>query len=227
MPTHHHSTHERQRPAERPRTDEPDGGQVRTDRRDSSVPGPVSRRRVLRGSGAVAATALAGCLDFGDGGDGGDAPDPVAIPEDATCASCGMVISQHPGPSAQIFYEEESPAGNENPVFFDSTWEAFQFDFEHSGLSREAFYVTDYSAVDYEIRTDAGQQIISRHTAADSFVDAHEVTFVIGSAVVGTMGKDLLGFSDAGDAEAFREDYGGDLGEFDDVTPEVVSSLGM
>jgi copper chaperone NosL len=187
-----------------------------------------TRRHVLHGAGAVVLAGLAGCLGGdGDGGDGGDAPDAITVPDSATCDVCGMVIVQHPGPSAEIFYEDEEPAGHENPARFDSTWEAFQFDFERSGWSRSAFYVTDYSAVDYEIRTDDGQQLISRHADAADFVDATDVTFVVGSEVLGTMGRDLIAFTDEGDAEAFADEHGGNLGTFDDVTPELISSLGM
>jgi copper chaperone NosL len=181
------------------------------------------RRRVLSGAGAVLASGLAGCL----GGGGGEAPDPVTLSEDADCDVCGMVISQHPGATAEIFYADVDPAGHDNPARFDSTWEAFQFDFQHDDWTREAFYVTDYSSVDYSIHTEQGQPVISTHYDRESFADATDVTFVVGSEVVGAMGRDLIGFADRDDATAFRDDHGGELAEFDEVTPEVVSSLGM
>ncbi len=165
---------------------------------------------------------LAGCL----GGDGGDAPAAVTLPDDATCDVCGMVISQHPGPTSEIFYADQRPGGHDNPARFDSTWEAFQFDFEHEDWDREAFYVTDYSTVDYEIRTDDDQQVISTHYDAESFADATTVTFVAGSEVVGAMGEDLIGFSDEADAESFQADHGGDVVTFDEVNPELISTLG-
>ena len=189
----------------------------------------LTRRRVLHGAGAVAIAGLAGCIGDGGGGssDGEDAPAAITVPDGATCDVCGMVIVQHPGPTSLIYYEDEEPAGHENPARFDSTWEAFQFDFERSGWSRQAFYVTDYSAVDYEIRSDDGQQLISRHAAAGDFADATEVTFVVDSSVLGTMGRDLIAFSEESDAEAFAEEHGGDVGTIDDVTPELISTLGM
>jgi len=239
MPTHHHCSHDthgaaNRRPAVREgrtsRTDEEHSEQLPATWDGDDGVGPYHRRRILQASGAAAAAALAGCLggdDDGGDGDEGDAPDPITVPDGATCDVCGMVIVQHPGPGAEIFYADERPAGHDNPARFDSTWEAFQFDFERSGWSREAFYVTDYSAVDYEIRSDDGQQVISRHAAAADFVDVEDVTFVVDSEVVGTMGRDLIGFSEAADAEAFAAEYGGDLGTVDDVSPELISSLGM
>ncbi|MFW5935106.1 MAG: nitrous oxide reductase accessory protein NosL, partial [Halolamina sp.] len=117
-----------------------------SDRSDAASRGVRCTRR-----GAMAATVgitagLAGCL----GGDGGDAPAAVTLPDDATCDVCGMVISQHPGPTSEIFYADQRPGDHDNPARFDSTWEAFQYDFEHDDWSREAFYVTDYATVDYE-----------------------------------------------------------------------------
>jgi nitrous oxide reductase accessory protein NosL len=139
-----------------------------------------------------------------------------------------MVIPNHPGPSAEIFYRDQRPSGHDNPARFDSTWEAFQYDFQRRdrGWQREAFYVTDYSAVDYELRTDGGETRISTHPAAEAFVEASAVTFVAGSEVNGAMGRDLIGFSEAADAEAFAAEHGGDLLALDEVTRQTVATLG-
>lgn len=81
--------------------------------------------------------------------------------------------------------------------------------------------------MDYEVRTDEGQRLISTHPAAEAFVEADSVTFVAGSEVVGAMGKDLIGFSDAEAAASFRDQYGGSLVTLDEVTRELIASLGM
>jgi copper chaperone NosL len=194
----------------------------------------VTRRRVLGETGAAVATAatggLAGCLSGGGGSGGGgeDAPDPVTLDESDSCDVCGMVIPNHPGPTAEIFYADEEPNGHPNPARFDSTWEAFQFDFERRdrGWNREAFYVTDYSAVEYDLVADGGDTLVTTHPDADAFAAAGDVTFVVGSAVVGAMGRDLIAFGDDGDAEAFQSEHGGDLAGFGDVTAAMVASLG-
>jgi nitrous oxide reductase accessory protein NosL len=180
---------------------------------------------VLSGIAGLGATALAGCL----GGTGTETPAPpgaVTISDEATCDVCGMVISKHPGPTAQVFYADTQPNGHSNPARFDSTWEAFKFDFERDDWTRQSFYVTDYSSVEYQITTDQGQKLISRHVGADTFADATGVTFIAASSVVGTMGEDLLGFSSRDDAESFRADHGGDVVTFDEVTPTLISQLG-
>jgi nitrous oxide reductase accessory protein NosL len=192
-----------------------------TDSDAASTASSCTRRHAIAATVGITA-GLAGCL----GGDGSDAPAAVTLSEEATCDVCGMVISQHPGPTAEIFYADRRPGGHDNPARFDSTWEAFQFDFEREDWSREAFYVTDYAAVDYEIRTDGDQQVISTHYDAASFVDATTVTFVAGSSVVGAMGEDLIGFADEAEAESFQAEHGGEIVGFDEVTPELLSTLG-
>jgi copper chaperone NosL len=183
----------------------------------------VSRRSVLAAAGAGLGVALAGCGD-----DGAAGPEPITLTEDDRCEMCGMVIPNHPGPNAQIFYADNRPAGHENPARFCSTWEAFQFDFrrQDEGWTREAFFVTDYSSVDYEITTNAGQQFISSHPAAEAFVDATGVTFDVGSDVLGAMGRDLIGFSETADAESFAQEYGGRVVAFADVTRSMIAQLG-
>jgi nitrous oxide reductase accessory protein NosL len=139
-----------------------------------------------------------------------------------------MVIPNHPGPSAEVFYPGREPAGHGNPARFDSTWEAYQFHFQRRdrGWTAAAFYVTDYSAVDYRLFTDGGDVLVSTHPEAEAFVAASEVTYVVDSEVKGAMGRDLIGFSDRADAEGFRAEHGGRLVTHDEVTPATVAGLG-
>ena len=138
-----------------------------------------------------------------------------------------MVIPNHPGPSAEIFYADNRPSEHDNPARFDSTWEAFQYNFDRldRGWSVAAFYVTDYSSVDYSLSDSDGDTLISTHPDADAFVDAAGATFVVGSDVKGAMGRDLIAFSEAADAESFRDEHGGSLSEFDDVSRETIAQL--
>ncbi|MFB6160529.1 MAG: nitrous oxide reductase accessory protein NosL [Haloferacaceae archaeon] len=187
----------------------------------------VSRRAVLTGAATAGVAAVAGCSAIsGDGGD--DAPEPITLTTEHSCDVCGMVIPNHPGPSAQIFYPGNEPAGHANPARFCSTWEAYQFHFERrdEGWEAAAFYVTDYSAVDYRVYTEGGDTLITSHPEADAFVSADSVTYVVDSEVNGAMGRDLIGFSDRADAESFREEYGGQLMEHGDVTRGTIAGLG-
>ena len=186
-----------------------------------------NRRAVLL-SGAGLAVALAGCVgDDGRDGTEADAPDPVTLTRADQCELCGMVIPNHPGPVAEVFYVDQQPSGHENPARFCSTWEAFRYDFErrNRGWERTAFYVTDYSTVDYELITDAGDTLISTHVAASAFAAATEVTFVVGSEVKGAMGRDLIGFSDREEAAAFQREHGGELATFGEITEATIGQL--
>jgi nitrous oxide reductase accessory protein NosL len=189
----------------------------------TSPPDARFRRRAILGATAAVAASLAGC-----GGSEG-VPEPIAIGEDDRCDVCGMVIRNHPGPIAQIFYAENEPEDHGNPARFCSAWEAFQYDFDrrNEGWSRRAFYTTDYSDVDYEIATDGGERFISAHPSAEAFAAGESVTFDAGSSVLGAMGADLIGFTDETDARAFADEHGGEVVAFADVTPSIVSELGM
>ena len=180
----------------------------------------LTRRRVLAAIGAGATISVAGCLSA-------QTPDPVTLGTDDACDVCGMIISQHPGPSAEVFYQEEKPSDHDNPARFDTTWEAFQYDFERRdrGWTRTTFYVTNYSSVDDDIFSDAGTTFISTHPAAEAFTPASDVTFVVGSSVEGAMGRDLIAFSDDEDATDFAAEYGGSEAEFDDVTRSTIAEL--
>ncbi|QLH79000.1 nitrous oxide reductase accessory protein NosL [Halosimplex rubrum] len=194
-----------------------------TDRGETAAVDSV-RRRPLLVSGAAALAALAGC----GSSDSGDAPEPVDLTTEDRCDVCGMVIPNHPGPSAEIFYADNRPSGHDDPARFDSTWEAFQYDFERNdrGWDREAFYVTDYSEVDYSVTEEGGDSVVSTHPDAGAFADAESVTFVVGSEVKGAMGRDLIAFSEGSDAEAFADEHGGSLAALGDVTPETIAQLG-
>ncbi|MFB6179712.1 MAG: nitrous oxide reductase accessory protein NosL [Halorientalis sp.] len=173
--------------------------------------------------------ALSGCSHLGLGDESTtEAPNAVTLTEQDACDVCGMIIPNHPGPSAEIFYPDHKPSGHENPAHFDSTWEAFKYDFDRQdrGWNRSVMYVTDYSSVDYKLHSEQGDTLISNHPKASAFVSADAVTFVAGSEVKGAMGKDLIAFSKQGDAKSFKTDHGGQLVMTEDVTPELIAQLG-
>jgi nitrous oxide reductase accessory protein NosL len=184
----------------------------------------VSRRAVVSAAGVACAGSIAGCLGSG----GGDAPAAVSLTGDRQCDACGMVIEQHPGPVAQIFYRDHAPEGHDNPAWFCSAWEAFEYDFDRRdrGWEASARYVTDYSAVDYEVYEEGGETFVTAHLEPEAFGVAADLRYVVGSDVKGSMGKDLIPFSDADDAEAFAAEYGGETVAYGDVTPELVAQVG-
>jgi len=181
-----------------------------------------TRRVVLGGAVAVSVGALAGCL--GDD----EAPDAISIPSEHACEQCSMEIGRHPGPNGQAHYDDPEELFDEDrPAMFCASTCAYVWTFEREDEGHEptAFYLTDYSSVDEEVEEDAGIVEISSHLEEDTFALVGDLTLVVDSDVEGAMGPSMIGFSDADEAEEFQAEWGGDLYDHDDVTPDLVMSL--
>ncbi len=188
-----------------------------------------TRRTVLTTIVVGGVGSLAGCL----GGDS-ETPDPIALDDGQECDNCGMRIEMHPGPVGEAFYGDDIPPSlpedRKNGVaWFCSSMCTYNFILENEerGYEPQIAYGTDYSRVQYEIRQDGGTQVISAHLEADAFANLQDLTFVANSEVEGAMGGSLIGFSDADDAAAFADEYGGELLTHDEITREVLSGIGM
>ena len=186
-----------------------------------------SRRRVLALVAGGSVVALAGCL----GGDE-DVPDPVALDGGQSCDNCDMQIEMHPGPVGQAFYLDDPPPTlpddrDDGIAHFCSSWCTYMYvrENEEHGTEPAGIYTTDYSTVDYEIREDAGTDVISAHLDREAFERAEELSYVVDSDVEGAMGASLIGFSDSDEADEFAEEYDGMVVEHDDITLEMVASL--
>jgi len=157
--------------------------------------------------------------------DGGSTPAAVSVAGRASCDVCGMVISKHPGPNGQIFYADHDPQDHDAPFRFDSL-KACAFDHyfrkQRGDWSVEAFYVTDYSSVDYSVSEEGGKAFISGHENPESFATAKSVSYVVDADVYGAMGRDFVPFSDEDDASSFAEEYGGTVVPFADITPATL-----
>lgn len=180
-----------------------------------------SRRRFLSSLGTVTAASvgLAGCLaDEADSADSTAAPEPIALTDGQTCDACGMTIADHDGPAGQVFYAD-APDDRDGPARFDSVRELLVFDAEHTrrGWDRRAAFVTDYSSVDYALREREGTTSISSHVAADEFADATGLSYVVDSEIGGSMGADIVPFSDRDDAATFADTHGGTVQSWDGV----------
>lgn len=180
----------------------------------------TTRRATLSAAAGGVAAAVAGCL-----GDGTTAPDPISLAGSLQCDVCGMVIGKHPGPNGQVFFAENGPEGHDPPARFDSLKQClfpYLMEREQLGWDPTAVYVTDYSAVDYDVTTDGGKTFISSHTTPESFALANDRYFVVESDVEGAMGPDFLPFSDEADARSFSDEYGGEVLRFDEIDESVV-----
>ena len=185
------------------------------------------RRRGLTRRGMVAGTAtllaLAGCQSSSPG----DASEPVTIEDGDNCDQCGMVISEHPGPVGETYFEENSPADGDEPAQFCSASCAYRYtiDRENEGWSTVAMFLTDYSSVDYEV-SGSETKLISAHFEAAAFAATDALDVVVDSDVEGAMGSSLIPFSETDDAEAFADEYGGQRMAATDVTDETLAGIG-
>ena len=180
-------------------------------------------RRAVLGASAGVAASLAGCLGTLTGD--GETPTAISLGEGLDCDVCGMVIEQHPGPNAQVFYDGDSPEGHDNPARFDSLKQCFfpyRLEREQLGWDLTVAYVTDYSSVDYDVSTQGGTTTISSHVASESFARAADLQYVVNSEVEGAMGPDFVPFSEQADAESFADEYGGEVVAYDDIGEGLV-----
>lgn len=123
------------------------------------------------------------------------------------CPVCGMFVARYPDWVAEIRY----PDGK--TVFFDGVKDMYKYYFDirtydpgRSANEISAVFVTDYYTTE--------------------LIDAHEAFFVVGSDVYGPMGRELIPFATRQGAEEFIRDHNGKhvLG-FEEITPEVISTL--
>lgn len=184
----------------------------------------IGRREFVLAGGPIVSALLSGC--WGGQSDDGQVADPVSLAGTRQCDVCGMVISEHPGPTGQIFYQENTPETHGNPAWFDSPKACllpYYFEQQHRDWTAEVVYVTDYSKVDYEISEREGTKYIETATAPETFSKAEDVVFVIESEVHGAMGPDFIPFSDEDDGDSFANEFGGQTLTMDDITPELLS----
>ncbi|ADD06238.1 NosL family protein [Natrialba magadii ATCC 43099] len=187
----------------------------------------TTRRTILAGATTAAIGLAAGCLSE----DEESVPDPISIDSEQGCDNCTMTIGNQPGPAGQVHYEDPADVLDDDadrPAQFCSSLCAYAFSFEHEDTADpEVTYLTDYSAVDYEVdeSSDSDNYVLSRHLDADAFAAATGLDLIVDSEVEGAMGGSIVAFSDSDDADAFNEEYGGEHYEHEDVTGELVMSL--
>lgn len=149
----------------------------------------------------LAALLLAGSLfAAGDG-----APLPPG-PKDK-CPVCGMFVAKFPEWIAVVRFQ------NGSQVFFDGAKDLFTYlqqphRYRASGASQDvaSVWVKDY----YHLQ----------------MLDARRASFVLGSNVLGPMGKELVPFATDADARTFMKDHGGTrIVRFQEVTPEILRAL--
>lgn len=123
------------------------------------------------------------------------------------CPVCGMVVSKYPAWIASVVYKDA------HAHHFDGAKDMFKYLFDlkryapgHRPEDIVQIGVTEY----YEVKR----------------IDARQAWFVIGSDVLGPMGRELIPFANRADAEEFRSDHKGkQILHFNEVTRAVIGRL--
>ena len=169
----------------------------------------ITRRRAL-GMAAFTALAtsslLAGC---GDKAAEQQSLAPVEIDRSTSCELDGMLLSDYPGPKAQIHY-----AGQEKPSFFCDTIELFNTPLAGEQVRAvRAVYVQDMGKADW-------------NEPKGHWIDAKTAVYVLGSKRHGSMGPTIASFAQEADAAKFAGEHGGKVLRFADIKLDMVDLSG-
>jgi nitrous oxide reductase accessory protein NosL len=122
------------------------------------------------------------------------------------CPVCGMFVYKYRDWISAVGFSDGSL------LYFDGAKDLFKYLLNTEGdrtrelTGKEALFVTEYYALDV--------------------IDARRAFFVVGSNVMGPMGRELVAFRTRVEALEFMNDHGGKrLLRFGDVTPDVVKAL--
>jgi len=137
-----------------------------------------------------------------------EAPRPREITDAATAQFCGMALTEHAGPKAQIFIR-----GLPDPYWFATVRDAFAFTMlQEMPKAILAIYVSDMARAKNWDQPEPGM-----------WVEAHQAYFVIGSRRRSGMGTDeAIPFSVAAAARAFADANGGRVVRFADMPRDYI-----
>lgn len=127
---------------------------------------------------------------------------PPPVPAGAKCAVCGMFVARYPAWAAEAVFTDGTSA------WFDGPKDLFTYLFA-PGRARDAIAVV---------------RVRDYYTLAP--IDARAARYVVGSDVLGPMGRELVPFARGEDAAGFLADHRGErvLG-FGEITPALLETL--
>jgi len=138
-----------------------------------------------------------------------DTAEPPAVkPSDKDkCPVCGMFVAKYPDWIAMVVFKDNSRR------YFDGPKDLFK-------------YLADLKQ--YEPgkgQKDIGAVLVNDYYAVKS-INGFEAYYVVGSDVLGPMGRELIPFEREQDAKEFMQDHrGGKILRFNEVTPVVLKTL--
>ncbi|MFE8071801.1 nitrous oxide reductase accessory protein NosL [Marinobacteraceae bacterium S3BR75-40.1] len=132
--------------------------------------------------------------------------DPVAFEKGDECHVCGMIIERFPGPKGETI-----SADGKTTHKFCSTRDLMSWLLQPENRDRPmTVYVHDMAKVPWE------------KTGNQHLIDARKAWYVAGSSRKGAMGPTLASFASKADAEAFAQEYGGEVLAFDAISLDTL-----
>jgi nitrous oxide reductase accessory protein NosL len=133
---------------------------------------------------------------------------PMEIPENATCGKCGMYPARYPRWQSQIIFNDDTMTPFDGcKCMFNFIFAMDKFDQKHSKNDIAVAWVKDFNT--------------------GKWLNAEDASYVVGSNMMGPMGKELIPFADQAAAMKFHEGQGGTMMKYEDINPEVMKTLGM
>ena len=132
---------------------------------------------------------------------------PASPPAQAKCPVCGMFVAKNPDWFSSITFKDSTS------VYFDGPKDLFRF------------YLNPGKYIPARKQSDiAGMHVKDYYSLA--VIDGRRAFYVIGSNVLGPMGKELVPFARKDDAEGFMHDHQGEkILSFGDITRSVLKGL--
>jgi nitrous oxide reductase accessory protein NosL len=133
---------------------------------------------------------------------------PMEIPENASCGKCGMYPAKYPRWQAQMIFKDGSMTPFDGcKCLFNFLFAMEKFDKTHSPEDLAVAWVKDFNS--------------------GTWINAADAHYVVGSDMMGPMGKELIPFADNAAAMQFNQEQGGTMMEYGAITPDVLATLGM
>lgn len=132
--------------------------------------------------------------------------EPQVIPEDLSCGKCGMYPASYPQWQSEIIFNDGSMSAFDGcKCMFGFMFDMGQYDQSHKNGDIAKIWVRDFNSGEW--------------------IDGREAHFVVGSDVMGPMGKELIPFQDQAAADTFQKEHGGELTGFDTITMATLKPL--
>lgn len=134
-------------------------------------------------------------------------PGPQAIPADLSCGVCGMYPARFAVWQTQIIFTDGTM------VPFDGSKDMFR-------------YLLDMGRYNPGKTRAEVAAVWVKERFSNKWIDGETAYYVVGSSVMGPMGKELVPFADADEAAGLKAEHGGTVLPFAKITMEVIDKLG-